>query len=450
MKLICCALLLIALGAQAYLPNKHAGHLVHPYNYGYQQGYHGYYPYNIPINYRYNGGLNHHNNHHGHRRCPGNTQTCPEGYTFNRRLCGCFKDGDELPETTGQTPRKVKVPVPVPVPIPAVRPPPCQRIFPCTVGQVFDESRCQCVCAVQITQCPGRTTYNPSQCKCECTIIQACLSFQRFNTLLCVCEPSTPPTVPLPPAPLPPVVVFPPAPAPPGPLPPLPPAGPICPPSSQFRCNSFQVLNPSTCNCECSPLAASRCRFPQSLNPTTCQCECSRTTAASCNSQLQRFNFDNCECECINVFVTIQRTIPGAPVRGPSIPGPFVPGPFIPAPPAPFPPFIPRTGRTGTPGTRSKRRAKKREARNGEVLGPDGEFKVRGVMKRRTGPTGPGTGPGFIFPPILPPVRGPPVRGPSIPGPFVPGPSTIVTERRLVSAPCPAGTVVNSRSCECL
>ena len=71
------------------------------------------------------------------------------------------------------------------------------------------------------------------------------------------------------------------------------------------------------------------------------------------------------------------------------------------------------------------------------------------MKERRSTSSGSSRGRGFVFRP-LPPVRGPPVRGPPIPGPFVPGPSTTVTERRLVSAPCPDGTIVNSRSCECL
>ena len=339
---------------------------------------------------------------------------------------------------------------------------------------MFDESSCQCVCITRIDQCPGATEYNKDKCKCECSNRPVCNIFQIFNELLCRCEfrffpfssPQNPVPLPLPPGPFP----LPPAPVPLPPLPfplppaplPLPPAplpipATICPPSANLRCNVLQRLNPQTCQCECrQPF---RCSFPKVLDPITCECTCGRRAARRCSS-LQIFNDDTCECECTQVFVTVEIDVPGPLVAGPSIPGPLVPGPPVPGPPIPrpFPPFIfPRISRT--PGGRIRtfrlkrhaRKVKEAEVYNQNVQGPQPN-NAKHRKKRRTHTRRPGPG-GFFIPPILPPVPGPlvpgpPVQGPSVPGPLVPGPSRVVTERRRVSAPCPAGTV-ESRNCEC-
>lgn len=316
--------------------------------------------------------------------------------------------------------------------------------------------------------------YDKDNCKCECPNRPVCGFFQIFNELLCRCQfqffPfSSPPSIPVPlplppgavplppgPVPLPPI----PLPLPPAPLP-LPPAT-ICPPSAGLICNAFQTLNPQTCQCECRQ--PSTCPRPRVLDPNTCECICRRRAARRCSS-LQVFNDDTCECECTQVFVTVEIDVPGPPIPGPSIPGPLVPGPLVPGPPIqrqfPSPFLFPRISRT--PGGRIRtfrlkrhvRKVKEAELDNQNVQGPQlNNAKQRQKRRRTRTRTDPGE---FFIPPFLPPfpaplvpgplVPGPPVRGPSVPGPLVPGPSRVVTERRLVPAPCPAGT--ESRNCEC-
>jgi hypothetical protein len=143
---------------------------------------------------------------------------------------------------------------------------------------VLNQQTCRCECLVRITQCPGRTTYNPNTCTCECINTVPCNFFQTFNQLLCTCEG----VIPL------------------GPFP------TICPPT---QCSSLQRLNPTTCQCECSLAQQASCLFPQVIDPFTCECVCDNRLTVRCGIN-QRFNEDTCECECINVFVTVERRLP--------------------------------------------------------------------------------------------------------------------------------------------
>ena len=300
-------------------------------------------------------------------------------------------------------------------PVPIIRCPP----IPCPVGQVFDENRCRCVCTNQISQCPGRTTYNPRTCRCECLNRPVCNQFQQLNNRLCTCINVLP--LPLPPP-------------------------TRCPP---LQCSLFQRFNPLACRCECAPR---RCPIPKILDPSSCQCVCRPGSFARCNSINQRFNSDTCRCECTRVQVTVEVQVPGTLIPGLLRPGPLLPGPLIPGPAQQpvFPQFF--GARTGTPGSKRKRHAferRKARAQRDEVEGPQGNFRI--YRRKRSRSPGPGTG-GFLFPPQLPPqlVRGPPVRGPPVRGPPVQGPPRTVTERRVVPAPCPGGTFLQSSTCTCI
>ncbi len=63
-------------------------------------------------------------------------------------------------------------------------------------------------------------------------------------------------------------------------------------------CTDAKILNLDTCLCEC-PAEADVCTEAQSLNSDTCECECKERE--SCG-KLQKFNEDTCECECVKVI----------------------------------------------------------------------------------------------------------------------------------------------------
>ena len=337
----------------------------------------------------------------------------------------------------------------------------CPRVSPCSVGKVFDRRRCKCVCITQVSQCPGSTIYNSNICQCECPIQPVCNQFQKVNLYYCRCDP---------------VGIYGPG----GLLP------TICPPSSSRFCSPGQIFNPTTCQCECSRFAAQRCtshqrldpvtcecvcthksaasctslqrldsvtcecvcnrrhaarctslqrfnpdtcececsrrrcRFPQVLNPKTCQCSCRGHTALTCTG-LQRFNSRICQCECIQVYVTTQFQIPGSVQQ------------------AQFPSFfIPQLSQfRGKRSSHKARKLKKLSVNEVEkVQGPskNSDLKIREKRRSRSR-TRPGTGRIFFFPPT---------------SGFVSQPPTITTQRQLISAPCPAGTFLDSRRCECL
>ena len=317
-----------------------------------------------------------------------------------------------------------------------------------------------------MSQCPGSTVYNSNICQCECPVQPVCNQFQRVNLYYCRCDP---------------VGIYGPG----GLLP------TICPPFSSRFCSPGQILNPTTCRCECSRYAAQRCtsrqrldlvtcecvcsrkhavsctslqrldpvtcecvcirrraarctslqrlnlvtcececsrrrcKFPQVLNPKTCQCSCRGHTAITCTG-LQRFNSHICQCECTQVYVTTQFQIPGS-VQQVQFPSFFIPQ-------------FSRTPRGQFRGKRSslKSRKLKKLSINGaeNVQGPPNNSNPKKREKRQSrSHTRPGTGRIFFFPNR---------NG------FISQPSTITTQRQLVSAPCPAGTVLDSRRCECL
>ena len=327
----------------------------------------------------------------------------------------------------------------------------------CSPGQIFNRTTCQCECSHFAAQrCTSRQHFDPVTCECVCSHRNAasCTSLQQFNADTCKCECS----------------------------------------HNHTRCRFPQILDINTCQCSCQVL---RCNRLQRFNSHTCQCECmqvyvtiqvrvpelgpqtlfyipwlfrgrfrgKRNSDETINLKNLSVGDNNVEGPPKNHIrrkrQTRTRTGPGTrpgrtgpgtrpggtgPGTRPGRTGPGT-GPIRTGPGT-------RPGRTG-PGTRRTRPGRigpgTRRTRPGRT-GP-GTRRTRpggtgpGTRRSRPGGTGPGTRPGGTRPGAVPGSTGP-GTGQTL---FLPSSNGLMTtQRRLIPAPCPAGTFLHIRQCECL
>jgi hypothetical protein len=151
----------------------------------------------------------------------------------------------------------------------------CPRVQSCRPGQAFDLSRCRCICLNQVSSCHGAAIYNSHTCRCECSVRPLCDQYQVVNENYCRCDPLYP-----------------------GGIPPS-----LLPAFGQV--GSVRIVGPQLVRPLVRPVRPNR--FNRLLRPGRLGRR--RCPNVLCNEN-QKLNRHTCECECRQVYATVEVPLP--------------------------------------------------------------------------------------------------------------------------------------------